>query len=192
MKRLSVKNKNNGLSNEAVSPVVGVMLMLVVTIIIAGVVSAFAGGLTESTDKAPQIMLKGTYSQTDGLTISHQGGDPIGVVDTVAYIRLTNTFGDTEHMAWQVNATTLVSERGAKAGGAKAWLRDAGYAGIKSFAPGDNAYIEPPYHLPNFLEPGAGKTYYFNSTDNIGKTFWLEFADKSGKTFAKTEVTIAP
>ena len=31
---------------RAVSPVVGVMLMLVVTIIIAAVVSAFAGGMT--------------------------------------------------------------------------------------------------------------------------------------------------
>lgn len=40
--------------DEAVSPVVGVMLMLVVTIIIAAVVSAFAGGLTGDTQKAPQ------------------------------------------------------------------------------------------------------------------------------------------
>jgi flagellin-like protein len=38
---------------RAVSPVVGVMLMLVVTIIIAAVVSAFAGGLSTGTKKAP-------------------------------------------------------------------------------------------------------------------------------------------
>jgi len=38
---------------NAVSPVVGVMLMLVVTIIIAAVVSAFAGGLSTGTEKAP-------------------------------------------------------------------------------------------------------------------------------------------
>jgi archaeal type IV pilus assembly protein PilA len=37
----------------AVSPVVGVMLMLVVTIIIAAVVSAFAGGLSGGTKEAP-------------------------------------------------------------------------------------------------------------------------------------------
>ncbi len=40
--------------DDAVSPVVGVMLMLVVTIIIAAVVSGFAGGLVGSTQKAPQ------------------------------------------------------------------------------------------------------------------------------------------
>jgi FlaG/FlaF family flagellin (archaellin) len=41
--------------DEAVSPVVGVMLMLVVTIIIAAVVSAFAGGLGSGTQKPPSV-----------------------------------------------------------------------------------------------------------------------------------------
>jgi archaeal type IV pilus assembly protein PilA len=40
-------------NEEAVSPVVGVMLMLVVTIIIAAVVSGFAGGLAGTQQKAP-------------------------------------------------------------------------------------------------------------------------------------------
>ena len=40
-------------NTEAVSPVVGVMLMLVVTIIIAAVVSAFAGGMVGNQQKAP-------------------------------------------------------------------------------------------------------------------------------------------
>ena len=38
---------------DAVSPVVGVMLMLVVTLIIAAVVSAFAGGWSPVPKKAP-------------------------------------------------------------------------------------------------------------------------------------------
>jgi FlaG/FlaF family flagellin (archaellin) len=45
------------ISETAVSPVVGVMLMLVVTIIIAAVVSAFAGGLTGAQQKAPSISM---------------------------------------------------------------------------------------------------------------------------------------
>ncbi len=40
-----MKHKNNCLRQEAVSPVIGVMLMLVVTIIIAAVVSGFAGDM---------------------------------------------------------------------------------------------------------------------------------------------------
>jgi FlaG/FlaF family flagellin (archaellin) len=42
---------------DAVSPVVGVMLMLVVTIILAAVVSGFAGGLISGTEKAPSITM---------------------------------------------------------------------------------------------------------------------------------------
>ncbi|WOX55511.1 type IV pilin N-terminal domain-containing protein [Methanoculleus palmolei] len=45
----NVRKKND----EAVSPVIGVMLMLVVTIIIAAVVSGFAGGLASTQEKAP-------------------------------------------------------------------------------------------------------------------------------------------
>ncbi|GAB7016614.1 type IV pilin N-terminal domain-containing protein [Methanogenium cariaci] len=40
-------------NEEAVSPVIGVMLMIVVTIIIAAVVSGFAGGMTSSESKVP-------------------------------------------------------------------------------------------------------------------------------------------
>ena len=54
---------------EAVSPVVGVMLMLVVTIIIAAVVSAFAGGLATSTPKAPTLAMD-TVIQNDGTALN--------------------------------------------------------------------------------------------------------------------------
>jgi len=43
---------------DAVSPVIGVMLMLVVTIIIAAVVSGFAGGLASTTQEAPSVSIE--------------------------------------------------------------------------------------------------------------------------------------
>ena len=48
---------SGGTCDDAISPVVGVMLMLVVTIIIAAVVSGFAGGLIgdDSSQKAPTL-----------------------------------------------------------------------------------------------------------------------------------------
>ena len=64
---------------DAVSPVVGVMLMLVVTIIIAAVVSAFSGGLSSSQAKVPQATIQASYSQSGGMTIYHNGGDALGV-----------------------------------------------------------------------------------------------------------------
>ena len=76
----------NEKKEDAVSPVVGVMLMLVVTIIIAAVVSGFAGGLVTGKEKAPQASLETHITLGDSmmtgtagpiLTMKHMGGDPI-------------------------------------------------------------------------------------------------------------------
>ena len=73
---------------QAVSPVVGVMLMLVVTIIIASVVSAFAGGLWGNTDKAPGVTIQAAIVLNDpgnlgnnNITLTDQGGDPFQIKD---------------------------------------------------------------------------------------------------------------
>lgn len=62
---------------EGVSPVVGVMLMLVITIIIAAVVSGFAGSMTHSIQVTPQATITAEYSQANGMMISHAGGDSL-------------------------------------------------------------------------------------------------------------------
>jgi len=91
------------LENESgVSPVVGVMLMLVVTIIIAAVVSGFAGGLASGTTKAPQASLSAiavidaiqdtdktdwaptypdNFTAKNGLLFEHMGGDAFPLSD---------------------------------------------------------------------------------------------------------------
>lgn len=85
--------------DSAVSPVVGVMLMLVVTIIIAAVVSAFAGGLANEQHKAPQVTIsaKGVIESIEG-TISPDY--PYTLTYPSGYtakngIRFENTGGDT-------------------------------------------------------------------------------------------------
>lgn len=50
--------------DAGVSPVVGVMLMLVVVIIIAAVVSAFAGGLAKTSEKAPTLAMDVTIKNS--------------------------------------------------------------------------------------------------------------------------------
>mgnify|MGYP000919462445 CR=1 FL=1 len=61
------------LLDDAVSPVVGVMLMLVVTIIIAALVSSFAGGLGASTEATPTVTFTVDYSRDDGLLLTCAG-----------------------------------------------------------------------------------------------------------------------
>ena len=81
---------------DAVSPVVGVMLMLVVTIIIAAVVAAFAGGLATDTEVPPTASLEtkisiNSYGNVE-MVIQHLGGDPIDTART----KLVTTWTDKE------------------------------------------------------------------------------------------------
>jgi FlaG/FlaF family flagellin (archaellin) len=89
-------------SEEAVSPVIGVMLMLVVTIIVAAVVSAFAGGLSSATEKAPQASIEvslmcgiddGMGGTTDQMLFKHLSGDPIPTKDLAIITYYTNKSG---------------------------------------------------------------------------------------------------
>jgi len=100
------------LTENAVSPVVGVMLMLVVVIIIAAVVSAFAGGLGTNIKKAPQVSLEVTpviqdiqdqntgnyvpdypvgFTADNGLLFEHSGGDPFDLKEIEVHIQYTDS-----------------------------------------------------------------------------------------------------
>jgi len=85
--------------NTAVSPVVGVMLMLVVTIIIAAVVSAFAGGIGTEQHKTPQVTVaaKSVIQDIQGTTSPDYPWDltyPDGYTAANG-VRFENTGGDT-------------------------------------------------------------------------------------------------
>ncbi|MDJ1421655.1 MAG: type IV pilin N-terminal domain-containing protein [Candidatus Methanoperedens sp.] len=67
-----MKNFKN---EEAVSPVIGVILMVVITVIIAAIMAVFAFGIG-APDKTPQANLKFTATATD-FKISHSGGEPL-------------------------------------------------------------------------------------------------------------------
>jgi FlaG/FlaF family flagellin (archaellin) len=87
-------------SEDAVSPVVGVMLMLVVTIIIAAVVSGFAGGLIGSQDKSPTLSMDVTIANTgsyigSGFTATVLGvSEPISTSDLKVVTSWSTTMKD--------------------------------------------------------------------------------------------------
>jgi FlaG/FlaF family flagellin (archaellin) len=78
------------IQEDGVSPVIGILLMLVVTIIIAAVVSGFAGGLAGGTDKVPKASISGAYSQSGYMSMSHNGGDSLATRNTRVTVRLSN------------------------------------------------------------------------------------------------------
>jgi len=98
--------KKSRKSDDAVSPVVGVMLMLVVTIIIAAVVAAFAGGLADSTTPAPQAIFSADLKYSDSMILYHKGGDAISgsAIDVI----LTVKSGSNIDMVFPVNLTAAI------------------------------------------------------------------------------------
>jgi FlaG/FlaF family flagellin (archaellin) len=93
--------------DTAVSPVVGVMLMLVVTIIIAAVVASFAGGLVTTTEVAPNAVLDVNINDAvlvdsdsniyaPDFTIDHLSGDSLNTADLKINVKWTNSTGITK------------------------------------------------------------------------------------------------
>ncbi|MFA5331580.1 MAG: type IV pilin N-terminal domain-containing protein [Methanoregula sp.] len=197
--------------NDAVSPVVGVMLMLVVTIIIAAVVSAFAGGMTSGQTKAPQANVKGTFSITDGMTISNAGGDSLATKDLVFTIRDGPTFGanaeSSTAQSLDMSRMIATTERGTGS-----MMTSYGAFYMVSFNPGDTVTISPNDCTCNVSQPAVAPTDYkdnvasdgytyagsqttawahcIRNENNIGKSFILEVSDTSGHLISKNDVLI--
>lgn len=67
-------------NEEAVSPVIGVILMVAITVILAAVIAAFVFGLGGSTEKAPTssiVVANNPDTTTIDLKINHKGGDTL-------------------------------------------------------------------------------------------------------------------
>ncbi len=112
---------------SAVSPVVGVMLMLVVTIIIAAVVSGFAGGLVGNQEKPPQASIAVSTGYTsDGMfdiKFEHQGGDPIRTKDCQFIMFLTLPNGTVINHVQTPTSPLARSENPAQIGGQASYSR---------------------------------------------------------------------
>ena len=67
-------------SEEAVSPVIGVILMVAITVILAAVIAAFVFNMGGSQEKAPTTSLSVSSNpdtQVADMKISHKGGDTL-------------------------------------------------------------------------------------------------------------------
>jgi flagellin-like protein len=67
---------NQFLNEDAVSPVIGVILMVAITVILAAVIAAFVFGMGPP-EQAPQASLRLSNQTASGFTLEHQGGDMI-------------------------------------------------------------------------------------------------------------------
>lgn len=77
MKKMFSKNE------DAVSPVIGVMLMIVVTVILAAAVSGYAGGIGGNMQKAPQLTMDVAIKNTGNWRGSQIQFDVLGVSEPI-------------------------------------------------------------------------------------------------------------
>ena len=87
------------MKDDAVSPVIGVMLMLSITIIIAAVLMAFAGGMADTKPSTPSVDLSAEFVKSGEdivLRLSHNGGDALNPKDikVTAYVRNAAASGE--------------------------------------------------------------------------------------------------
>lgn len=172
-----MKQKHTSKKEDAVSPIVGVMLMLVATIIVAAIVAAFAGGLAAETDASPNIIISGTYSQTDGLVLKHLSGDSVSGVGI--YVRPDQGFSTSYYkLSWKAGE---IAENGVWNAG------DIKEIAAENIQPETNG-------APNSGKSGANhdgshSSYGFKNPNSIGKTMIVEL-HKDGRIIASTPVKI--
>ena len=157
---------NNIISKEdAVSPVIGVMLMLVITIIIAGVVTAFTSGLVDANSVSPnayfdvKIKINENAVNDDDyciMTIEHLGGesidtDELEILTHYSYNSFTNTGGVLKPVrvsatTSSVTTATQLTQSGSKTKTVVPYLSDVGVGvpgdvavnfGVFTFSSGD-------------------------------------------------------
>ena len=72
---------------RAVSPVIGVILMVAITVILAAVIGAFVLGIGGETDSTPQASLSFTLDDgSDTVDVEHRGGDILDLGDITVIV----------------------------------------------------------------------------------------------------------
>jgi flagellin-like protein len=86
--------------DDAVSPVIGVILMVAITVILAAVIATFVLGLGEQVSStAPQASFTFEYNENDDrLTVTHDGGDSVKANEL--FVRGQNGAGNSVNDAW--------------------------------------------------------------------------------------------
>ena len=146
------------MKDDAVSPVIGVMLMLSITIILAAVLMAFAGGMADTKPATPSVDLSAAFVKNSSdivLCVSHNGGDALNPDDikVTAYVRnaaasgtpliIKDLIGD--DTAWNAGETLVID----KDKTAELLLGQADAASVSAAAKNATPVEIGIYHIPS-------------------------------------------
>jgi flagellin-like protein len=110
--------------DRAVSPVIGVILMVAITVILAAVIGTFVLGLGQNVQSTPQASFNFDFNQTNtSVDVTHNGGDRLEVGENTNRVQIVSTddktttwisssgqsiaAGDTQLHKYSSNGTTV-------------------------------------------------------------------------------------
>lgn len=162
--------------SDAVSPVVGVMLMLAVTVMIAAVVSTYAGGFSGSAEKSPQSSIRATTALHEHrIYFEHNGGDPFMLGSVSVVLRQH----DNKTALSQADANRGIVRNFSEVGSSAAFSDSTIQAG-------DEFYIE----AAEWGGDGAWMKFgSINITPDI-QTTWLVIDRETGKTVSTGTISL--
>jgi len=73
-------------NDEAVSPVIGVILMVAITVILAAVIAAFVFGMAGNISKTKVVAVTAQKINSSAITVMNQGGQDVG---SLTYAKIT-------------------------------------------------------------------------------------------------------
>ncbi|MEF8819366.1 MAG: type IV pilin N-terminal domain-containing protein [Haloferacaceae archaeon] len=101
--------------DRAVSPVIGVILMVAITVILAAVIGTFVLGLGQNVQSTPQASFGFDFDRSNtSVNVTHNGGDRLEVGENTNNVRIVST--DNDETTW---IGTSVSEKTISAGSTK-------------------------------------------------------------------------
>ncbi len=164
---MTLKEKVSSKLSEtrAVSPVIGVILMVAITVILAAIIGTFVMGLGNNVGQAaPQASLSVSSTGSNTVEISHDGGDALHSENTKLIVESN---GETAY-----------------------WTKSS--SSDETFTVGDTLEIDP---VSGTISngPWTGLTWSDNnsSISTLGKTVTVKIIDmKSQKVIYKSEITV--
>ncbi len=101
-------------NDEAVSPVIGVILMVAVTVILAAVIAAFVFGMAGNLQKGKTVAITAARTGDTTGTITNMGGPDVGSLSTLTVsgdVTAASTLGTTAGSTSALNGVTSASKR---------------------------------------------------------------------------------
>jgi archaeal type IV pilus assembly protein PilA len=135
-------------NDEAVSPVIGVILMVAITVILAAVIAAFVFGMSGNISKTKVVSVSGTRNNATAISVVYSGGQDAPSLNEVQFT--VNGAKPATGASGQMNATACMYFDAPTAEGT-----------VKTLNVGASGYIPAPQANSHIL--GIG---YFNDGSN--------------------------